>query len=196
MKLEGRMPVNYGICLYEVGLIIDLYVQYQDWAKVKEEVMHDNLMQRRKLTTCEKMLRELRDRMRELSLEEMKLYQTANATEKIALIWIALCRHYPLLTEFWVNVILPKFESSNKTFKSIEVVWFVEEAHSLLKRATFSDASRVKMGQTMIRIFREAGMLIHGDTVTPLILSRGFIQKLSQLNPDSVQMLPIDPRTL
>ena len=196
MKRQGRMPINYSICLYEVSLIIDLYLQYRDWAKVKEEVMKDNLMQRKKATTCAKMLCELRGRISELSIEEMRIFQTANSLERTAIIWLSICRHYPLVSDFWASVIIPKIESSGSPLSRVEVIWFVQEAHSVMENANFSDKSREVMGETMVRIFRDAGMIDSKGNVSPISLTRSFVHQLTALNPTSLNALPVDTRSL
>lgn len=195
MKRQGRMPINYAVCLYETSLVIDLYLKYGDWSKVKAEVMQDNLMQRKKPTTCGKMLCEIKGRVSELTPEEMHIYQQSDSQERIAIIWVALCRRYPLVQDFWASVIIPKLESSGSPLTRVEVVWFIQEAHSVMEGAKFTDKTREVIGETMGRIFREAGMIDSKGNVTALSLTRSFVQQLTAINPLTINALPIDQRS-
>jgi hypothetical protein len=82
-----------------------LYLWEHDWAKVRELLGEDNLLQSRTVSTGQRRAREVAERLAVLSDDEIELLADATTSERGHLLWAAACRRYALIAEFAEEVL-------------------------------------------------------------------------------------------
>lgn len=82
-----------------------LYLWEHDWAKVRELLGEDNLLQSRTVSTGQRRAREVAEPLAVLSDDELELLVDATTSERGHLLWAAACRRYALIAEFAEEVL-------------------------------------------------------------------------------------------
>ena len=86
-----------------------LFLQSGSWDAVRKEIMAKNLLQARTLSTLQRECREVLSRLRLLNGEELRFLVEAEYREQGHLLWIAVCRRYPFVRDFAVEVLRERY---------------------------------------------------------------------------------------
>ncbi|MEW1939048.1 DUF1819 family protein [Dietzia maris] len=98
-----------GLLEREAGVLVPVYVEHRDWAKVRDVAVEENLLQSRTHSTSVRRVRETIKRMSALSDREIGILADITASERGDLMWAAACRRYDLIGEFAEEVLRERF---------------------------------------------------------------------------------------
>ena len=93
----------------EAVIAAPMYLREHDWAKVRQLIDEDNLLQARTAATGSRLAREVAQRLAVLTDDEIELLVEATASERGHLLWAAACRRYELIGEFAEEVLRERF---------------------------------------------------------------------------------------
>jgi hypothetical protein len=149
-----------------------LYLREHDWARVRELIEEDNLLQSRTRSSGFRLAREVTQRLSVLSDTEIGLLVDATPTERGYLMWAATCRRYDLIGEFAEEVLRERFLVLGTTldygdFDSFirgKALWHEEVAD--LKESTLR-----KLRSNVFRMLVEAGLLSDDGRIVQAVLS-------------------------
>lgn len=163
-----------------------LYLSEHDWAKVRDLIEADNLLQSRTRSSGLRLAREVTQRLSVLSEAEIELLIDATPTERGYLMWAATCRRYDLIGEFAEEVLRERYlvlattldYDDFDTFIRGKALWH-EEVVSL------KDSTLRKLRSTIFRMLVDAGLLTDGRIVQAVLPAR-----LAQTLADDIRFFP------
>lgn len=180
MSLRGgsEAKAGYRLSFSTGGLFVaasvelaGIYERLGDWEAVKKAAAEEGLTQFSASSSITRTVRELVTRLAVLRGEELELLRSGGNSERTALLWLALCRTYPLIREFSVEVLserLANFRSALNyehfdAFIAVKSQW--NEA-----LADLSETTLKKLRQILFRYMREAGIIADDGSIVPYLL--------------------------
>jgi hypothetical protein len=173
---------SLALGLKEAEIVVPLWLELGDWKLVEQKVLEGNFFQKASTASTRRLFRDLRERLNHLSKDTLEQFQDLSTDDKKIVLFIAACKQYLPLFEFYQRVLLDKimvFDYSLKTedFDAFwnSVVLEMEELESV------SEATRKKTRQLVFRILAEASIIssTRNPQITPLFLSEPIKEILS-----------------
>jgi hypothetical protein len=128
-----------------------------------------------------------------LSPAELDLLRCGTLEEQRALLWIAVCRRYPFIAEFAVQVLRERYLSLQPDLQYPDFdAFFNRQAdwHPELERLTPS--TRQKLRQILFKMLKESALLVGDQLINPPLLSARLLSTLSPATRlQDVQLFPI-----
>ena len=175
----------------EAVIAAPLYLRERDWARVRELIRENNLLQSRTVSSGFRLAREVAQRLAVLTDSELELLTESTATERGHLMWVAACRRYTLIGDFAEEVVRERFILLTPTLSYDDFDSFVRGKalwHSEL--AELKDSTMQKIRSTMFRMLTEAGLLSERDDILQAVPSERVIAALDAHTPSDVRFLP------
>ena len=162
-----------GALLVQEALVAaPLYLRERDWAKVRQDIEGDNLLQSRTRSSGFRRAREVAQRLSVLNDSEIELLVDATATERGYLMWAAACRRYDLIGEFAEEVLRERFLVLAPTLGYGEFDSFIRtKALWHEEIAELKDSTLRKLRATVFRMLVEAGLLSADGHIVPAVLT-------------------------
>jgi hypothetical protein len=180
-KPRYALSFTSGALLVREALVAaPIYLREHDWAKVREFIEEDNLLQSRTRSSGFRLAREVAQRLSALSDAELGLLVDATPTERGYLMWAAACRRYDLIGEFAEEVLRERFLVLAQTlvygdfdsFVRSKALWHEEVAN-------LKDSTLRKLRSTVFRMLIEAGLLSEDGRILQAVLSTRIAEALS-----------------
>jgi hypothetical protein len=177
--------------LSETLIVAKLYLELDNWEKVKEKVLTENSLQARTSSTLRKLYGEVSRRLKHMSDEEIQYMVNADHREQELLIWLAICRHYLFIRDFAVEVMSNHYASSRFVLTHDDYNAFFNakaEWHENLDRA--SKLTKSKARQVLFKMLRECGLLNGNDEIVGQNISLEMLTLLKHDNADCLRIFP------
>lgn len=180
-----------GLLVREATLLTPIYLEQQQWAKVRQISAEKNLLQARTAATGARVTRETIQRLSVFDDEELRLVVDSSLSELCHLMWVAACRRYKFIGDFAEEVVRERFLLLTPTLESEDFdrfltgksMWHPELDE--LKRSTLA-----KLRQNLFRMLHEAGLLDKEGSIVPAVLSERVRDLLSVRVPNDIRFLP------
>jgi hypothetical protein len=183
MTAAARYALSFtsgALLVHEALVAAPLYLRVQDWAKVRELIEEDNLLQARTRSSGFRLAREVAQRLSVLTDAELELLIDATPTERGYLMWAAACRRYDLIGEFAEEVVrerylvlAPKLDHNDfDSFIRGKALWHEEVAN-------LKDSTLRKLRSTVFRMLVEAGLIADDGRINQAVLSARLKDALS-----------------
>ncbi|MCW4354172.1 DUF1819 family protein [Hoyosella sp. YIM 151337] len=180
-----------AILLREALVAAPIYLREHDWAKVRELIDQDNLLQSRTVASGKRLAREVVQRLSVLSGDELELLVDSTVSERGHLLWAAACRRYVFIGEFAEEVVRERFllmgemlgHNDFDAFVRAKQLWHEEVAN--LKESTLR-----KLRSNVFRMLIEAGLLSREGRILPAVLSARVFELLSARTPSDIRFFP------
>lgn len=175
----------------EAVIAAPLYLRERDWARVRDLIRENNLLQSRTMSSGFRLAREVAQRLAVLTDSELELLIEATATERGHLMWVAACRRYTLVGDFAEEVVRERFILLTPTLSYDDFDSFVRGKalwHSEL--VELKDSTMKKIRSTMFRMLTEAGLLSERGDILQAAPSERVIDALDARRPSDVRFLP------
>jgi hypothetical protein len=155
--------------------------------------VHDhNLLQSRTESSSKRFLREVIDRLKHLTPDQLELLVDATSSEQRHLLWLALCKTYGLLYDFSVEVVRRKFERLELEISQRDFDDFYEgKAMWYSKLEEITDSTRQKVRQVVFRMLREANLVSEYHIIQPVSLTPAVARVISQDSDSWFAIFPI-----
>jgi hypothetical protein len=180
-----------ALLMREAPVAAPIYLREHDWAKVRQLIDEDNLLQARTVATGQRLAREVAQRLAVLSDDELELLVDTTTSERGHLLWAAACRRYHLIGEFAEEVLRERFLLLTPTldhddfdgFIRSRALWHEEVAD--LKGSTLR-----KLRSTVFRMLVEAGLITEDGRILQAVLSTRVLDALSARTPSDIRFFP------
>jgi hypothetical protein len=180
-----------ALLMREALIAAPMYLREHDWAKVRQLIDDDNLLQARTIATGRRLAREISQRLSVLSDDELELVIDATTSERGHLLWAAACRRYRLIGEFAEEVVRERFLLLTPTldhddfdgFMRSKALWHEEVAD-------LKDSTLRKLRSTVFHMLAEAGLLAQDGRIQRAVLSTRVSGLLSVRTPSDVRFFP------
>lgn len=192
-----RQPLDF-ILKYQLSLIAgsilfndtlktaSLYLQLKDWQAVKNEILNENALQKKKVATRVRQSREIIKRLRNLNSPQLDLLANSDPDTSKLIILLAIAKTYRLIYEFINEVVCAKWVLFDYTLLGSDYERFVQakyELHPELENLT--DSSKAKIKQVIFRTLAEAGLLdsVKSKRIIQPYVSENLLEVVAQDNP-------------
>lgn len=181
-----------ALLMREALIAAPIYLREHDWAKVRELIEADNVLQSRTRSSGFRLAREVAQRLAVLADDEIELLIDATASERGHLMWVAACRRYDLIGEFAEEVLRERFLILASTVTYDEFDTFVRgKALWHEEVADLKDSTLQKLRSTVFRMLVEAGLLTDDGQIVQAVLSTRVADALSARRPGDIRFFPI-----
>jgi len=168
-----------------VRILAEYYLQAGDWELAKQRVLATNSLQCRSAASAIRLERELRQRLKTLTRDQLIFLTHATAEDRTAIAWLAAVKHIQFAFEFAVEVLREKLAAHDATLRHSDYESYVEGKrvfHPEISRLTITSKNKIK--QVLLRMLLEAGLLVKGADL-------GSIQR-PPLSPAVVRVVSAD----
>lgn len=197
MKIENKYRLSFtsnSLNIEESVRIAELYYQQQDWEQIKSKVLSENILQRKKESTIDRELREIKHRLSTLTENQLKLLVKSDIDTQKLLLLLAVAKTYQFIYDFIVEVIRNKYvlfdnliyESDYEKFYHSKTV--VHEKLNKLK-----DSTQVKIKRVLFTILAQAGIInnVKEKVIIQPILIPKFIKAVIDDDPQLLKLFLI-----
>lgn len=191
--------VNYKISFTTGGLyyreaikVAEIYYPLRDWELVKAEILTNNILKSRTQSSLIRTTRELIQRLRGLSDEQLLVLIDGTRQEQNQILWFAVCRQYQFIREFAVEVIREKFLrfDLNVSYRDFDAFFNAKaEWNDCLDKTT--DSTRKKLRQVLFRMMMEAEIISPSSVILPMIMSPRVAQAIGDVNIEYFSIFPM-----
>lgn len=168
------------------------YNETHNWEDVRSRLTAVNALQARTAASSARRIREVIQRLAELTDAELETVASGTSTEVNHLMWVAACRRYTLIGEFAEEVLRERFLTLSETvthddfdtFLLAKTIWHDEIAE--LKTSTTR-----KLRANMFRMLVEAGLLGDDGRIIPALLSERVTNLMDARTPSDLRFFPV-----
>lgn len=186
-----------GLYINESVAVARLHVPGADWDSTLAAAQKRGAFPVRKLSSARRSIREIVNRLKLLSPDELALFIEGDRSEQAALLWLAACRAYRFIGEFAVEVVSDRFLSlrTNLTYDDFDT-FLSAKAEWSPKLAALSASTRAKLRAVLFRLMREAEILSQDDRILGAMLSPRVLAVIQAANPEELRYFPGGERQL
>lgn len=179
--------------------IAQLYAELKDWETVQAEVVGENALQKNQLKTTVRSFYEVRTRLKEMTPLQMERLAEGTFTEQQQLLWVAVCKVYPFIGAFALEVLLNKIQAFEYIVHESDYTEFLE-AQTLKeqKLQQVSDSTYQKLRSRLYRMMEEAGMVNNREerVITPPVVTTYVAEALIEEDPKLLRYLLVSDRDI
>lgn len=191
---EQKYKVSFttgGLYFQEALKIASLYLQCHDWAFVSEKAKKENFLQARTSNSVVRTSREVIQRVQTLTEDQLSLLVEGNLTDQKQILWLAVCKHYPLILEFATQVIREKVFHLNFQLDLIDWdTFFHSKAEWNDELDQLAVSTKEKLRQVVFRMLHEADILTRENKIQTAVLSPRVVNVIKQENGDLLTIYP------
>lgn len=181
-----------GLFHHEALKIAQRYIASGDWTVVRSEILENNALQARTMSSSIRLVREAMQRVQCLTPLQLELLVNGSRQEQNQILWLAACKQYRLIAEFAQEVIREKFlhldlELSYQDYD----IFFNGKAEWHTDLDGLTGTTQKKLRQVLFRMLREAEILSPSNQIQPLILSPQVAQSILQDEPAFLGFFPV-----
>lgn len=147
-----------------VTILVKHFSRLGSWDEAKNAVLATNALQARSSASSVRMEREIRQRMKALTPEQLKLVSTSTADVRTCIAWLGAVKHSAFLFEFPAEVMRSKWDLRDAVLRVSDYERFINEKtphHSELAKLTASSAAKIR--RVLLLMLREVGLLVAGS---------------------------------
>ena len=180
-----------GLYINESVAVARLHVVGTDWESTLVAAQESGAFPVRKVSSARRSIREIVNRLKRLSPDELALLIEGERSEQAALLWLAACRAYRFIGEFAVEVLDDRFLSlrTDLTYDDFDTFLSAKEEWSP-KLAALAASTRAKLRAVLFRLMREAKVLSQDDRILGTMLSPRVLALIQARNSDELRYFP------
>ncbi len=181
-----------GLFFNESILFAELYNEIHDWQKTRGQVLTENLLQARTESSSKRRTREICSRLKLLTENQLQLFLSGSRQEQQYLLWIAVCKCYPFIREFMVEVVREKYLRMDLHLQPQDYeIFFEDKAEWHEELDQLRDSTRAKLKQVLFKTMREAEIISQDNMIIPGLLTEQLTKVLAADNPSWLAALPV-----
>ena len=186
-----------GLFYSESTALIDLYSQVGDWDSVSSKAFESNILQTRVESTAKRVLREIINRLKTLTEDELDLFTKGTPLEQKYLLWLGVCRKYLFIHNFASEVIRERYLTLKHDLPTEEFEIFYNakaQWHEELEK--IADSTRKKLRAVLYRILKEAEIIDANKFILPAMLSEELIHTIAKHDVNDLMIFPVSDTDL
>ncbi len=180
-----------GLYINESVAVARQHVAGRDWALTMIDAQERGAFPVRKASSARRSIREIVNRLKQLTSDELALLVEGERSEQAALLWLAACRAYRFIAEFAVEVLGDRFLSlrTSLTYDDFDAFLSAKEEWSP-KLTSLSLSTRAKIRAVLFRLMREAEILSSDNGILGAMLSQRVLALIQVGNVDDLKYFP------
>lgn len=193
MKNKYLLSFTTGGLFYQHSLLISqLFTVLNNWEQVYNKVIDENTLQSRTQSTAKRVGKEIINRLKTLTQEELNLLLDTSPIEQKQILFISVCRRYKFIYDFAKDVIRERYLTLKYDLPTEEFDSFYnqkEQWHEELEK--ISPSSKYKLRTVLYKILVEAEILDKNKIIMPMIISSELIRMIAKKDLDNLLIFPI-----
>ena len=172
MSTQYKIGFARPALLRETVLVAQVYQQHGDWGLVKTNIRESNLLQTRTVRSSDIMYSEIQKRLSLLNEHQVEVISEDYSQDVRQLVWIAICKQYPFIGDFSIEVLLPAYINGRSQVDYDDYGYFFNSKadwHTELEKV--SDKTRSNARQTLFQIMRQCELLTESNQLIPQMIS-------------------------
>ena len=158
-------------------IISRIYLKVGSWDETKSIVIKNNELQTRSNSTGIRLERELRQRLKNLSEQQLILLAKGSINDRLAMTWLGVLKRIKLVSEISHELLLEKIEGSDPILRRSDMAEFYKKKEKQFSEfKNLSDTSHKRINSIILSMLREMGLLV-GESKT-----KGDLGKLQRYN--------------
>ena len=182
---------------HETETVAKLYLELQDWDRVKVEVIEHNVLQKNALSTRKREYSEIKKRLSNLTEKEFALY--GDDIESRYLAFLACVKTYRLIFEFVSEVLRDKVLLFDDQILPSDYTSFFESKQAGADELNMiSEVTEAKLRQVLFRILADVGLIdsVKGMRICVPMLPRTLIEAIIEDDPRLLSAFLISDRDI
>lgn len=161
-------------------IVAECYLTMGNWDQARTSILSSNRLQSRSTGSLVRLERELRQRIRKLTADQIELLAHSTSEDRAAMAWLACQKHTSFAFEFAAEVLREKLAEYDPVLRRLDYETFFENksvAH--LELAQLATVSKNKIRQVLLRMLVEAGLFCDGaamGTIQRPVLSESALR--------------------
>lgn len=186
-----------GLLLRESIQVATLFLQAGDWDAVRAQILRDNILQTRKVSSARHRAGELMLRLQHLDRQELELLISASMQDQANLMWIAVCRRFSFVEDFMAEVVRERYMSLRNDLGYSDFDAFLESKVDLHPELTeISPSTRNKLRQVLFKMLRDAHLLTKDNRIIMPTLGHELASLMLANDACEARYFPIAERDL
>lgn len=186
MKLEIK-PLNYNLS-FTAGAL--LYAETKEYLaaipdfekyKKKKELPDFSVIPTNSESSKKRLKAEIDKRLETLSVEYLENFSSLSVKDQKAILFLAFCKSYPILTEFVMEVVYEKWKIFDFDLSTYHFEYFLNEKLSDEKRDSITEKTQYKLAQVAIKTLKEVGIIKKAE-IQSVVPSRELANILKKQN--------------
>ena len=193
-----KMSFTAGTLLHKESVTIaELYLELGDWKLTMEQAISSNILQTRTTSSAKRINAETVNRLKCLNDDELKLLLEGSHQEQVEIVWLAICRYYPFIRDFSVEVIRDKISTfSSKLSHEDFNIFFNSKMQWHEELEDIAETTRHKLRQVLFKMLSEAKFLNKDNTISLLMLSPRVVSLINRTSTEELLIYPVTDRQL
>ena len=147
-------------------IISRIYLKVGSWDETKSIVIKNNELQTRSNSTGIRLERELRQRLKNLSEQQLILLAKGSINDRLAMTWLGVLKRIKLVSELSHELLLEKIEGSDPILRRSDMAEFYKKKEKQFSEfKNLSDTSHKRINSIVLSMLREMGLLV-GESKT------------------------------
>jgi len=147
-------------------IISRIYLKVGSWDETKSIVIKNNELQTRSNSTGIRLERELRQRLKNLSEQQLILLAKGSINDRLAMTWLGVLKRIKLVSELSHELLLEKIEGSDHILRRSDMAEFYKKKEKQFSEfKNLSDTSHKRINSIVLSMLREMGLLV-GESKT------------------------------
>ncbi|HIL04275.1 MAG TPA: DUF1819 family protein, partial [Candidatus Thioglobus autotrophicus] len=193
-----KMSFTAGTILQKESIsFAKLYLEVGNWDVALDEATSLNVLQSRTVSTAKRISLETLSRLKMLNNEELELLVDGDDQEQLHLLWLSVCRYYPFIYDFSIDVIRDKvltlsYQLSHDDFDvffNAKMQW-----HEELEK--IAETTRYKLRQVLFKMMTEVGFINKEGGINPATLSERVARLICKKTCEDLLIFPMTSATL
>ena len=180
-----------GLYLNESVAVAGIYRAGMPWDDVIGLAVGAGAFPVRKQNSARRTIREITNRLRQLSDEEIELFREGERADQLAFLWLAACRAYRFIREFSVEILNDRYEARRFEISYDDFDAFYErKAEWSSDLASIAPSTRQKLRAVLFRLMREAEIISEDNRVHSALLPSRFVRHVVRCNIGEISVFP------
>ena len=192
------MSFTAGTLLHKESVTIaELYLELGDWKLTMEQSISSNILQARTMSSAKRINAETVNRLKCLNDDELNLLLEGSHQEQVEIVWLAICRYYPFIRDFSVEVIRDKistfaYELQHRDFDA----FFYKNMQWHEELEDIAETTRNKLRQVLFKMLHEAKFLNKNNLIPLTMLSPRVVNLICRGYSEELLIYPITERNI
>lgn len=181
-----------GLFYHESLQVAELYEKTGDWQKIRNQVLSENILQDRTVSSSKRRAREICSRLALLTKNQLQLLGSGSRQEQQYLLWVAVCKRYAFIRDFTVEIVREKYLRMDLNLQRADYnIFFAEKAQWHENLDKLKDSTRKKLRQVLFKTMREAEIISRENMIIPGLLTENLVRVLAEDNPSWLTIFPV-----
>lgn len=181
-----------GLLLSESVKVAEIYIHEQNWDKLRQRILDENILQARAYSTLKRLCPEICSRLKLLNDDELQILVNGSRQEQLNILWLAICRRHRFIYDFAVEVVREKYLRLDTEVRQEDYdIFFNTKADWHHEMDELSDSTRSKLRQVVFKMLREAELLDKNGMINPGMLTSRLAKTIARHSNEDLTIFPV-----